>query len=167
MTIEELYQKNCSTPSDINQHLPTLRSYADTCESVTEIGVRGCVSLSAFLASTAKKVVAIDILNVAVPECEKLQFICASSLAIEIEPTDMLFIDSYHVYEQLKAELNLHGNKAKKYIGFHDTEMFGLNGEDGGKGLNQAIEEFMSENPSWVFEFVSEKNNGLTILERR
>lgn len=164
--IEEQYQRNVITPSDINQHLPKLREYADICEHVTEIGVRGCVSLHAFLASNASKVVAIDILNVATPDYEKLQFICASSLDIEIEKTDFLFIDSLHTYEQLKAELNLHGKNVNKYIGFHDTFMFGKNGEDGGRGLNQAIDEFIEENKEWSVDYVTNVNNGLTILSK-
>ena len=122
--MEEKYKELCNTPSDINQHLPKLREYADQCEHITEMGVRGCVSLYAFLVSKAKKVIAIDILDVWTPEVDKLTFICANDLEIEIEQTDFLFIDTYHNYDQLKAELKLHGNKAKKYLGFHDTTSF-------------------------------------------
>lgn len=167
MTIEQLYKQNCETPSDINEHLPKLKEYADKCEHVTEIGVRGCVSLSAFLASNAKKVVAIDIMNVAVPQSEKLEFINKSSLDFETEETDFLFIDSLHTYAQLKQELYIHGKHAKKYIGFHDTVMFGLNGEDGGAGLNQAITEYIREFPEWELEYFAPNNNGLSILKRK
>ena len=31
-------------PSDINEHLPTLYKYAQECESVIELGVRGVIS---------------------------------------------------------------------------------------------------------------------------
>src|SRR5438132_2397350 len=34
----------CRQPSDINEHLPTLMSYAARCNSVIEAGVRYCVS---------------------------------------------------------------------------------------------------------------------------
>ena len=40
----------------------------------------------------------------------------ADVLKIEIEETDLLFIDTYHAYQQIKGEFELHGNKAKKYI---------------------------------------------------
>lgn len=113
MTIEELYNKNCITPSDINEHLPKLKEYYDKCDHVTEMGVRGCVSLSAALHSKAKKVVAIDILQVWVPESDKLQFIHGSTLEVAIEPTDFLFIDTYHTYSQLAQELELHHNNVK------------------------------------------------------
>jgi cephalosporin hydroxylase len=170
--IVDLYIVNRDTPSDINQHLPKLRDYYDRCDHVTEIGVRGCVSLSAALVSNAKKVVAIDILNVAVPFAEKLTFICGDSLKVEIEPTDFLFIDSLHTYDQLLAELTRHGSKARKYIGFHDTFIFGFNGEDGSKpGLNQAIDEFRMQqtrdhDTGWAVDYKTDNNNGLTILKR-
>jgi len=36
-------------PCDINEHLPTLRSYASKCEVVAEMGVRNVVATYAFL----------------------------------------------------------------------------------------------------------------------
>jgi hypothetical protein len=47
--VEERYKYVCQTPSDINEHLPTLYKYATECESVFESGVRGCVSSWAFV----------------------------------------------------------------------------------------------------------------------
>ena len=165
--IESEYLKAATTPSDINQHLPKLREYAEQCDHITEMGVRGVVSTWAFLASKAKKVVAIDILNVAVPDMEKLTFICANDLEIEIEETDFLFIDTAHNYKQCSQELILHGNKARKFIGFHDTAIFGQHGDDGGKGLNFAILEFLLNNPHWSMDYKTDINNGLTILRRK
>jgi hypothetical protein len=52
----------------------------------------------------------------------------------------------------------LHGNKARKYIGFHDTTTYEFIGErytkgddwfEEGKGLWKAIEEFLEVNPHW------------------
>jgi len=166
MNLEELYKKNCETPSDINEHLPVLKEYYDQCEHVTEIGVRGGVSLSAALVSNAKKVVAYDISPVEVPESDKLTFICASSLEVEIEPTDFLFIDSLHTCDQLKRELGLHAINVRKWIGMHDLETFGLNGEDGGLGLKYAVDEFLEGNTHWGIVYFSRDNNGLMILER-
>lgn len=166
MTIEEKYQELCATPSDINIHLPTLREYADKCEHVTEFGVRGCVSLHAFLASKANKVVAYDIANVAVPDCPKLTFINADVLEVDIEPTDMLHIDTLHTFAQLHLELFWHADLVKKFIAMHDTTIFGEKGEDGEPGLNLAIKDFLTDNPEWSEIHRSEANNGLTILAR-
>jgi len=165
--LENRYKIFCDTPSDINEHLPKLRDYADKCEHITEMGVRGCVSLSAFLVSNAKKVVAIDILKVWTPEVDKLTFICADDLQIEIEPTDFLFIDTLHNYKHCIQELNLHAKNVKKYIGFHDTFIFGTNGDDGGKGLLQAITEFLEQNKDWQMEYHTNNNNGLSIIARK
>jgi hypothetical protein len=164
--IEQKYQELCVTESDINQHLPTLRMYADQCDTITEMGVRGCVSLFAFLSSNATKVTAIDILDVWVPEVEKLTFICADDLQIEIEPTDMLFIDTAHNYKQLSQELSLHAGKVNKFLAFHDTTIFGIHGDNGGKGLLFAIEDFLQFNRDWVMDFQTPVNNGLTVLKK-
>ena len=48
--IEAKYREKCATPSDIFEHLPTLRRYAGQCEHVTELGVRTVVSTWALLA---------------------------------------------------------------------------------------------------------------------
>ena len=41
--IEEKYFELCKTPSDINEHLPTLYNYSKKCESIFETGVREAV----------------------------------------------------------------------------------------------------------------------------
>lgn len=164
--IEARYQELCKTPSDISEHLPILRQYADQCEHVTEFGVRGCVSLHAFLASKAKTVVAYDILNVAVPDCPKLTFINADVLTVEIVPTDLLFIDTLHTCSQLTSELWLHAEKVKKWVAMHDVFIFGEHGEDGGAGLSFALDYFLQQYPHWRICYQTDANNGLVIIER-
>lgn len=161
------FRELCQTPSDIYEHLPILKEYADRCDHVTEFGVRGCVSLHAFLASKARKVVAYDIANVAVPDCEKLTFINADVLTADIEPTDLLMIDTLHTFAQLCAELARHAGQVKRYIACHDTAMFGEQGEDGSiPGLKLAIQEFLVARPEWWLCYTTTINNGLTILQR-
>lgn len=169
MTKEEIelrYQDLCRTPSDIYMHLPMLRVLADKCNHCTELGVRSCVSLFAFLSSSAARVVAVDILNVWVPEVDKLHFICADDLTIEIEETDFLFIDTRHCADQLRQELFRHASKVNKFIGLHDTFIFGLHGDDGKEGLLIAMDEFLSANREWSIKYRTEENNGLIILEK-
>lgn len=36
--IQEIFNFYCQQPSDINQHLPTLKRYSDQCEVVVEMG---------------------------------------------------------------------------------------------------------------------------------
>jgi hypothetical protein len=99
---------------------------------------------------------------------------------------DLLFIDTWHIYGQLKRELNHFKDNINKYIIMHDTTVDGEFGEtlrtnmDGlkqsqetgipldeiYKGLMPAIYEFLTDNPNWVIKEIFENNNGLTVLER-
>ena len=170
------YQHAKKTPSNINQHLPILYELAKECETIVEMGVNTGVSTRAFL-NTNASLISIDIQkNTTVEKLFALadaggkpcRYIIDDALKIEIPETDLLFIDTLHIYEQLVQELRLHGNKAKKYLIFHDTHTFGLSGENGidKKGLVPAIIEFMIANPHWKFHIHKTNNNGLTVLKR-
>jgi hypothetical protein len=180
ITLNDLYNLKCSDKSDINEHLPTLKRYAEECDHITEMGVRWVVSTYAFMMGKPKEMVSYDIVPVEKHGVDrqylvdlandndiKYEFIVADTRELEITETDLLFIDTWHIYEQLKKELELHGNKAKKYIIFHDTTTFEINGEgDGYVGLWPAIDEFLIDNPHWVIHERFTNNNGLTILKR-
>jgi hypothetical protein len=89
------------------------------------------------------------------------------TLDLTIEPTDLLFIDTYHVYKNLKHELEKHGPMAQKFIVMHDTETFGETSEDSSRpGLWAAVEEFLAAHPEWSLFERRRNNNGLTILKR-
>jgi hypothetical protein len=106
--------------------------------------------------------------------CDELnisfEFHIADVLDITIENTDLLFIDTYHEYNQLKNELKLHSKKVNKYLIFHDTTTFGINGETFKEpntvGILPAINEFLSESLEWTLIEKFENNNGLIILEK-
>jgi len=193
--LEQIYNEKCKSGSDINEHLPTLKKYSEECDHITEMGVRGAVSTYAFMMGKPKKLIGIDIesverwggdLNilkkVAKENNIEFEFILSDSVKIEIEETDLLFIDTEHNYLQLKTELIKHGNKAKKYLIFHDTVTFGyrdsnayghyvnlevIDKDDNTKqGLIPAIEEFIKNNPHWTIYEHYKNNNGLMILKR-
>ena len=44
----------CNLVSDINEHLPTLKRYAEDCDHITEMGVRWLVSTIAFMMGQPK-----------------------------------------------------------------------------------------------------------------
>lgn len=78
---------------------------------------------------------------------------------------DLLYIDTYHSYTHLKAELAIHAGKVKKYLVFHDTDYFGEEHPyDGDKGLNPAIREFLEQNNNWQYLLKVRYGNGLTVL---
>jgi hypothetical protein len=176
---EEKYLELSKAPSDINEHLITLRYYADQCSHVTELGVRKGVSTWAFLASMTKRLVSVDVNHpddnggslqemreASAGAMVDFTFILADDLSIELEETDLLFIDTLHTYGHLKKELELHSGKARKYIIFHDTVQYGTTGVDGGQGIEKAITEFLNQNTIWKVHKTFDNNNGLLILER-
>lgn len=109
------------TPSDINEHLQTLMDYCND-KVVVEFGVRHAVSTRAIL-QTCRQLTSYDIqttkeaLEIDNP---KRQFVCDNTLRADIEPCDILFIDTFHTAEQLAKELEQH-TKVKEYMIFHDT----------------------------------------------
>jgi hypothetical protein len=177
------YQQACSTPGDIVEHLPMLCAYAARCQRVTEMGTRYGNSTVAFLAAQPLELVCYDISEISVQTIAQLRtmtgrtkmtFYQKSVLEVEIEPTDLLFIDTYHIYPQLQQELQLHAGKVKKWIILHDTESFGVDGEPlpgqtpvPGQGIMRAVHEFLAANQgSWSVEYKTDKCNGLMVLQR-
>ncbi len=199
--IENKFKTLCATKSDINEHLSTLYKYASRCESIIELGVRGVISSYAFIYgllnnnSSNKKILLNDIdkcdigellqitsnLNVDI----KYEWINDLDLKID-ENYDLTFIDTWHVYGQLKRELEKFSKVTNKYIIMHDTTIDGLKGEtirmklnaeqqskitnipveEINKGLMPAVNEFLEKNKNWRIKERFTNNNGLTVLEK-
>jgi hypothetical protein len=179
---------------DINEHLPTLKEYSSKCEVVTEMGTRFAISTLALILGKPKKVKSIDLnyhffkpyeneTNEFAKNCNcDFEFILGDVLSIEIDETDLLFIDTLHTYNQLSKELDKHEIKVKKWIILHDTVTFGYTDEDfyqNGqispkisnekvikRGLYTAMMDFLDRNKNWVIKEHYTNNNGLTVLER-
>lgn len=197
--IDEKYIERCSNYSDINEHLPTLARYASECSHITECGVRCAVSSYAFAHALKNKknnkIIQVDIesnenIDLFKSECANenvnVTFYKQSSLECPIEQTDLLFIDTWHVYGQLKRELERWNTSVSKYIIMHDTTVDEWAGEtirlkwnpkeqsqqsgipiyEITKGLWPAIREFLESHPEWKLRERYSNNNGLTILER-
>lgn len=168
--IEIKYKNACDEVSDINEHVPVLKRYADMCDHVTEFGVRSGVSTWAWIKSNAKIVRCYDSNKCSLAEHQQaadeikkeFSFTLVNVLAdkFEIEPTDLLFIDTNHTYEQCSKELRKHSDKVKKFIIFHDTVTFGVE-------LNKAVEEFLEKNKDWMVRETLLNNNGLTVIARK
>jgi hypothetical protein len=187
------YEELCARSSDINEHLPTLKLLASLCTSVVECGVREVVSSHAFIAGLpptgtltmidpyrSERVAAF------LRTTPQATFVQASDLECSLVETDLLFIDTWHVYGHLKRELARWHSSVRKYIALHDTEIDGLRGEtlrnkwnptqqsfetgipvdEITKGLQPAIAEFLADHPEWTMLAHYRNNNGLTILAR-
>lgn len=193
MSILETYNHLCTKRSDIYEHLPTLKLLAAHCSTIVECGVRGVVSSYAFAAGLPEdgKLIMVDpYRSEQVDEFLKLEprasFVHASDLECPLVQTDMLFIDTWHVYGQLKRELAYWHDHVWKYIVMHDTTVDAITGEtirngwdavkqsaetgipvdEIRKGLWPAIEEFLEEHPEWTIGARYYNNHGLTVLIR-
>ena len=164
--------------TDMEGHMAALKHYSSQCSSVVEFGVYDCTSTWALLAGRPAKLTSYDIARrdevaeveqAAKNSATEFKFVLASTLETEIEPADLLFIDSEHTYDHLKKELELHAGKIKKFILFHDTTEFGHKDAStySGKGLQPAIDEFMAACPEWHVREVFTHCHGLTVLEKR
>jgi glycosyltransferase involved in cell wall biosynthesis/tetratricopeptide (TPR) repeat protein/predicted O-methyltransferase YrrM len=172
-TLAELYRQACETRSGLHEHCPTLAAVARECRHVTELGMGAGVSTVALLFARPGRLVCYD--RERHPQVDRLAaragqtefvFRQADVLRVEIEETDLLFIDTYHVYEQLREELRRHAGRVRKLIVLHDTTRFGLYGEaPGHAGLWPAVEEFLNEGAFRLKERY-ENNHGLAVLER-
>lgn len=199
--LQNTYERLCGTPSDINEHLPVLFQYAKECESILELGVRGVVSSYAFVYGLAQnnKNVKRMFMNDLVP-CNVQRIISAAQevgveisyqwindLDLELDKNfDITFIDTWHVYGQLKRELQKFSVLTNKYIIMHDTEVDGVWGEslrckwdihkqsktsgfpsdEIASGLLRAIYEFVEANSNWTIHQRLKNNNGLIVLKK-
>ena len=143
--IEKKYSELCKTPSDINEHLPTIYNYAKKSESIFETGVRGVVSSWALIYGllSNKNTSNPKIFMNDISECDlvellektkelsiKISYKWCNNLTLDFgkEKFDLTFIDTWHCYGQLKRELNKFNKITNKYIIMHDTtidEYFG------------------------------------------
>jgi hypothetical protein len=161
----------------IRPHLEILKQYASQCKTVTEFGVETACSTVALLVSGCIKVYSYDVVITENARIVKqaadedgvfFRLIEKNNLKVKIKKTDMLFIDTDHWYGQIKAELEHHYKRVRKWIIMHDTETFGLvNPFDGRPGMKAAIYEFLEEHPEWSIKEHFTNGHGLTVLERK
>ena len=191
---------------DIYEHLPTLYKYATECSCILECGVRECISTWSFVKglidnNTIKKKLLVndiedcsnDNLFLIEHYCNKYNIcfekIWQNNFDLNTESTeiDMVFIDTWHVYGQLKRELAKFSKIATKYIILHDTHIDEFIGEsirchlnideqmktsgysrwEIENGLGLALKEFIETDDEWYVEKRFLNCNGLTILKKK
>ena len=165
-----------NTPSDINEHLPLMNILAKLCNHITEFGVRWGDSAKVWFNNDvivrAYDIVefkeAAEIFGHATAAGKDAQLIIQDTLSLgTIENTDLLFIDSFHSYDQVAGELR-YAASVRKFIVLHDTVLFGDVGQDGSTpGISQAVREFLAARHEWTVMEHRPNNNGLTVLTRR
>lgn len=131
-----MYNYLINTPSDINEHLPTLKNLASECDSILELGVRTGTSTWAFIEGLKpkSKLISVDIkspndygasssaLQLGAKNKDiDFELIIEDSTKYKSPKVDLLFVDTLHTYSQVSAELKAHAKNVNKYIVFHDT----------------------------------------------
>lgn len=190
MTIQGLYDAHCLSRTAVAAHLPTLRYLAAGCETVVEFGVKRGASATALLLGAAR-VVSYDV--VPTEEARALQALAGERWSYRLEDSrtahvpacDLLFVDSLHTYDQVRAELEAHADRVRRWLVFHDVTTFGevaAVGETGRqawqyepgqsvpdvhRGIRPAIDELMIRDPSWHIFSRDTHSHGLLVLERR
>jgi hypothetical protein len=174
MDFEKEYQDACAKETDIHEHLPVISELTSQCTHVTELGVGWAQSTRAFLRHDVElhsyefmpQPGIREFFETAKNAGRNVTLHVDDTRKVEIAETDLMLVDSLHIYEQVQKELELHSNKVRKYILFHDTTSFADHGEFGGKGIWPAIQEFIDTHPEWQLVERRTNNNGLTILKR-
>ncbi len=152
-------------------HFDTFLEYGRSVDTITEFGVERGISTCAWLMSQPKKLTCYDIdlgqLGVrglyegfAKEQGIDFQLIEADTHKVEIQPTDLLFIDTIHTIEHLFRELELHAGKVRKFILLHDTNspMWPVFAR-----VRHCLEDKF---PDWMIIEHYDTCNGLTVLER-
>jgi hypothetical protein len=206
-SIDTGYTHFSTTPGNMHEHFPLLSQYTEQCSHVTELGSGELTSCWALLhglkrskVSAKKELVCVDIKpahesfdKVSAISSEggvKMKFIRGNSLDVKMRKTDMLLIDTFHAYPQLKKELAKHEGVVDKYIAILNTAVDGEMSElvrmfyyydidavcadlrcthkEVCLGLRPAIDEFLLGSAGeWEIAEDLANNNGLIILKRK
>lgn len=175
-TLEEYYKKLYDLQSGAHQPEYMLvhneiRSRLKSCNSYTEFGINQGATLAAAVLQNPPAVRAYDIkldwYNKAHSLFEQYasnhsidyRVFESSTLDCDIVPTDLLYIDTQHKYEHLRAELVRHAKKVRKFIICHDTTLK--------PGLKRAIDEFVRAQPVWSIAYHCSTNVGFTTIARK
>ena len=174
MDFEKEYQDACARDTDIHGHLPIISELTSQCNHVTELGVGWAQSTRAFLRHDVElhsyefmpQPGIREFFDEAKNAGRNVTLHIDDTRKVDIAETDLMLVDSLHIYEQVQKELELHASKVRKYLLFHDTTLFADRGEFGGKGIWPAIQEFIDSHSEWQLVERRHNNNGLTILKR-
>lgn len=132
LTLAEHYERLCRTPSDIVEHLPRFVELVRELDAkhVIELGTRSGVSTIAWLYALEGRgrLTSVDIdPRPDIGDYEHWTFIqgddCDSSVIAQLEPAEIVFIDTSHLYGHTLRELTIYRRLVRPggRIVMHDT----------------------------------------------
>lgn len=178
-SIEKIFDSVKIIPRDLNEHMEAFRALviaakndSSPCVVVELTGRRE--STLAFIAGRPESLVSYS--TEVDQHCYKAANLVVETTKFEPRPftmdqivedmpeNDLLFIDTRHNFKHLTKELEKYNQHCRRFIVLHDTEVYGVRGDDSGLGLNQAIAEFCDKNPKWAVIDHTKAQYGLTVL---
>ena len=186
MTTNNAFFRRATTPSDINEHMPTLSYFAQYCYHIVEFGVRDGNSTIAFLDGFGNEngghLFSFDKEDHRIPDGDISPATTLldwtfrkvdTDLLTSIPDCDLFFIDSDHNADQVRRDLRF-AEYVSRWIILHDTTRFESEGffwpagaGGPGTGIMLAVNEFLEANRgTWKLLYRYAHNNGLAILER-
>jgi predicted O-methyltransferase YrrM len=164
MTLAQLYAERLVEPSDIQGHLARFVAAVEyfKAQHVIELGTRSGVSTVAWLYAlehTGGHLTSIDLDPIPpLGDWPHWQFIQGDDLdpriVADLEPADVVFVDTSHLYEQTRAELHVYRHLVKPggLMMLHDTRLARPEGAPPWPlfPVRRAVGEFcMDENLAW------------------
>ena len=184
VTVEQIFNQRKTVRKTICGHLDVLRELASQCETIVEFGIRSGSSSSALLMGVKGTLYSWDIEEIPRWQAD-LRKAAGDKWVVTYGPSqeaqtpekfDMLFHDTFHNYDQVKAELDAHADKAQKFIVLHDSVKNAISAGDNHTrgnfnpnlaGFRLAVDELMIRDPSWFIKAHYPHDDGLLVLERR
>lgn len=132
-TLEDAYKAVCETPSDVNEHLPTLVEICARLDAkrVIELGVRGGTSTIAWLygvCETEGELWSVDVSQPPPIKHSRWHFVRGEDtdpfvLSQLPEEVDAVFVDTDHRYDLTREEIQLYAPRVRSggCMIFHDT----------------------------------------------
>ena len=137
-------------------------------ETITEFGpFQGC-STAAWISLRPKKFVTVDRgVSLDIPVFQQaaeevgvsFKFVIGNDIEIDIEPCELLFIDTMHTEDHTFNELLRHADKISKYLVFHDVNPNRFNTL---KGINK----WWVNHSEWQLKYQDFEDCGFMVLEK-
>lgn len=154
---------------DMYRRMDYILEHFQGIETITEFGpFQGC-STAAWLMlrpkkfTTVDKGVALDIDTFSKAARElgvDFNFIIGDDTEIEIDPCELLFIDTTHTEDHTYLELSIHAHKVSKFLVFHDINESRFTTL---KGINR----WWIKNPEWKLYYQDFDDCGFMVLKKQ
>jgi len=174
-TLREYYAKLCTLQSNAHGYdymlvHDEIRRRLHDCDSYTEFGINQGATLAAAMLEDIATVRAYDIRLGWYTQAAGLFKQYAAGHGIDYKVTesdtldcvidlvDVLYIDTLHKYDHLTKELAIHGDKANRFIIFHDTFVR--------PELKRAVRQYVNTHDEWTIVTECDISVGFMTIER-